>query len=191
MTQINLLPWRVQLREQRKVEFFTILSVCLALTFFILVIMHSIMRADINRQTQRNDRLKQEITLLDKKIIALRDLQQQKDRLITRMSIIQTLQVNRPLIVHAFDELVRLLPEGVYLTNIKRSGQVIILTGRAQSNTRVSTFMRNIENSQWLAQPILQEIKQDEKLSSFTNTFVLQLQQKMPIEDAKTHDKGH
>lgn len=189
MTHINLLPWRARLREERKREFIIILSAALGVTLVLMIIIHSIVETWFQNQEKRNAYLRQEILLLDTQISDLKDMQRQKEELLARMAIIQELQENRLLVVHLFDDLVRLLPEGVFLTSIKRDSQTITFQGRAQTNTRVSTFMRNLEGSKWYKQPVLQEIKTDEKLSAFSSIFSLQVQQKMP-DETKPAEKG-
>jgi type IV pilus assembly protein PilN len=113
------------------------------------------MSAAIASQNERNSMIEAEIAKLDKQIAEINGLETQKRRLIARMEIIETLQRSRPEIVHVFDEIVRVLPEGVYLTMLKQTGARIEMRGVAQSSTRVSAFMRNIDNSQWLADPAL------------------------------------
>lgn len=191
MRHINLLPWRARLREERKREFFIVLSVAVLITLFLLAIIHSIMKIKLEHQDQRNQYLEQQIIIFDHQITDLKGMQQQKEELLARMRIIQELQANRLLVVHLFDDLVRLIPDGVFLTSVKREGQNINLQGQAQTNTRVSTFMRNLEASQWYTQPILKEIKTDEKQGIFSSSFILQVLQKMPLEGRMTHVEGH
>jgi type IV pilus assembly protein PilN len=126
----------------------------------------------IEGQQRRNDQLRAEIKKLDKQIEEINDLETAKQRFIARMDIIEKLQRSRPEIVHVFDEIVRTLPEGVYLTAVKQNGNALKFEGVAQSSTRVSTFMRNIDGSQWLRNPAL-EVVQTAKSgpgSSFTLT---------------------
>jgi type IV pilus assembly protein PilN len=117
------------------------------------------MSASIEHQQERNGILTEEIAKLDKQIQEIIGLENQKAKLLARMEIIATLQRSRPEIVHVFDELVHVLPEGVYLTYLKQSGNRIEIRGVAQSSTRVSAFMRNIDNSQWLSDPSLQVVE--------------------------------
>jgi type IV pilus assembly protein PilN len=126
----------------------------------------------ISGQQQRNERLKAEIATLDKQIEQINSLEAQKQRFISRMDIIEKLQRSRPEIVHVFDELVRTLPDGTFLTGVTQTGHRLKLDGVAQSSTRVSTFMRNIDKSQWLKNPELSviETKKDQALGA---TFTL------------------
>ncbi|HUJ53123.1 MAG TPA: PilN domain-containing protein [Steroidobacteraceae bacterium] len=125
----------------------------------------------IEAQQHRNDTLRREIKTLDKQIEEINDLESAKQKFIARMEIIEKLQRSRPEIVHVFDEIVRTLPEGVYLTAVKQNGMRLKFDGVAQSSTRVSSFMKNIDGSQWLRNPELEVVKQ-EKISgsSFTLT---------------------
>jgi type IV pilus assembly protein PilN len=118
-----------------------------------------LMSSAISHQEARNQALQTQIEALEKQIEEINGLEKQKQALIARMEIIETLQRSRPEIVHVFDELVRVLPEGVYLTYLKQSGPRIEMRGIAQSSTRVSTFMRNIDSSEWLADPSLQVVE--------------------------------
>jgi len=145
------------------------------------------MSASIEHQNERNQIIKDEITQLDKQIEEIEGLENQKRRLLARMEIIETLQRSRPEIVHIFDEIVRALPEGVYLTFLKQSGTRIEMRGVAQSSTRVSAFMRNIDNSQWLADPSLQVVeskgREPGRGSDFT-LFATQRSQVPPAEES-------
>lgn len=172
MPRINLLPWREEQRKQRQKDF--AVSAAIAVVFGLLVVFFTnyIFEQRIDNQARRNDLLKQEIATLDKQIAEIRDLEAQKDRLLARMSIIEQLQRSRPEVVHLFDQLVRTLPEGVYLTSIKQEGSRLEIKGRAESSTRVSTLMRNIDGSDAMRSPMLQVVEAKDfdrqRLSEFT-----------------------
>jgi len=159
MPRINLLPWREAERKRKRHEFFLSLGAAFATAGLITLLGHWQMSASVQHQRDRNDYLTQEIAALDKQIEEINGLDAQKRRLLARMEIIETLQRSRPEIVHVFDEIVRLLPEGVYLTFLKQSGTRFEIRGVAQSSTRVSSFMRNIDASQWLSDPTLQIVE--------------------------------
>jgi len=159
MPRINLLPWREAERKRKRQEFFLSLGAAFATAGLITLLGHWQMSASVQHQRDRNDYLTQEIAALDKQIEEINGLDAQKRRLLARMEIIETLQRSRPEIVHVFDEVVRLLPEGVYLTFLKQSGTRFEIRGIAQSSTRVSSFMRNIDASQWLSDPTLQIVE--------------------------------
>ena len=159
MPSINLLPWRETERKRKRQEFFLSLGAALATAALVCLVGNWQMSSAIEHQAQRNQLLTDEIALLDKQIEEINGLDAQKQRLLARMDIIETLQRSRPEIVHIFDDVVRVLPEGVYLTYLKQTGKRFELRGIAQSSTRVSTFMRNIEASEWLADPSLQIVQ--------------------------------
>jgi len=159
MPRINLLPWREKQRLRRRNQFFAGLAGGLAAAGLVVGLANWIMSGIIANQNERNDLIKAEITQLDKKIAEILDLEASKDRLLARMAIIEQLQRSRPEVVHVFDELVRTLPDGVYLTSVKQSGKRLEIRGTADSNTRVSAFMRNMDQSKWLTQPDLQVVE--------------------------------
>ncbi|HEU4619070.1 MAG TPA: PilN domain-containing protein [Gammaproteobacteria bacterium] len=155
MPRINLLPWREELRQKRKKDF--MVALLAALIFGGLAVYGSKLTVQhwIGNQNARNKVLKDEIAKLDKQIEEISGLETQKNRLIARMEIIDQLQRSRPEIVHLFDELVNTLPDGVYLTEVKQTGTRLEIHGQAQSSTRVSALMRNIDSSDWLKNPSL------------------------------------
>jgi type IV pilus assembly protein PilN len=159
MPRINLLPWRESDRKRRRQEFMLSIVAVLGSAALVTLIGRWEMSGAIAHQEARNTELAKEISRLDDQIKEIEGLERQKDALIARMSIIETLQRSRPEIVHVFDELVRVLPEGVYLTYLKQTGPKIEMRGVAQSSTRVSTFMRNIDASDWLSDPSLQIVE--------------------------------
>jgi type IV pilus assembly protein PilN len=159
MPRINLLPWREAQRKRQRQEFFLAISAALGSAALVTLLGRWEMSAAIANQTERNAVIEAQIAVLDKQIAEINGLENQKRRLIARMEIIEKLQRSRPEIVHVFDEIVRVLPEGVYLTMINQTGPKIEMRGVAQSSTRVSAFMRNIDNSQWLADPALRIVE--------------------------------
>jgi type IV pilus assembly protein PilN len=166
MPRINLLPWRDEQRTKRRNQFFIGLAGGGAAAAAVILASNFIMDGIIDNQKDRNDLLKTEITALENKIEEIRNLEQSKDRLLARMAIIEQLQRSRPEIVHVFDELVRTLPDGVYLTGVNQNGKRLELRGNAESNTRVSAFMRNIDQSKWLTQPDLEVVEVKEATSN-------------------------
>jgi type IV pilus assembly protein PilN len=159
MPRINLLPWREQLRRERKLAFFVSLGIAAGVAAVTAFAAYLLLGSMIDSQDRRNDRLRAEIKVLDKQIEEINDLESQKQRFISRMQIIEKLQRSRPEVVHLFDELVKAMPDGTYLTSIKQTGNKIKVEGVAQSSTRVSTFMRNIAASQWLRNPELEVVE--------------------------------
>ena len=160
---LNLLPWREELQEQQKKEFLVFLGALLACTGLLILMVHMFIAKEINFQQSSNTLIKNEIKVLDQKIQEIKDLQKEKEQLLARMEIIQQLQTGRPHIVRLFDVVVRTIPEGLFLSSLTRTDSRILIDGKAESNTRVSTFMRNIETSKWLHSPILSLIQANEQ----------------------------
>ncbi len=175
MARINLLPWREEQRNQRKTEYLTIVGLCAVGALLVWGAVHWHFNERIDYQNSRNEFLQSEISKLDVKIQQIRELEKEKERLLARMKAIETLQTSRPIIVHIFDELVTSLPEGVYLKEIAQVGPKITIRGVAQSNARVSNYMRNVERSDWLKNPsldIIQTASEDgRRIASFTLRF--------------------
>jgi type IV pilus assembly protein PilN len=128
-------------------------------------------------QKSRNDRLTAEIVELDKSIEEIDGLERQKERLLARMEIIEQLQKSRPEIVHLFDEMVRQLPEGVYLTGMRQTGARVEIRGVAQSSTRVSALMRSVDASEWLSDPEVERVETTQSGASRQSEFVVYLKQ--------------
>jgi len=172
MPRINLLPWREGERKERKLAFLVALGVAAlaaGVTSFAAYLLYGSM---IESQEHRNQQLRAQIKTLDKQIEEINNLEVSKQKFIARMEIIEKLQRSRPEIVHVFDEIVRTLPEGVYLTGVKQTDKRLKFDGVAQSSTRVSSFMRNIDGSQWLRNPEL-EVVQTSKTSGPGSSFTL------------------
>jgi type IV pilus assembly protein PilN len=159
MPRINLLPWREELRQKRKKDFFVALACAVIAGGGVIYASKWAVQQRIDNQEVRNGVLQEEIRQLDAQIEQIRGLENQKERLVARMRIIEELQQARPLVVHLFDELVETLPEGTNLTRVEQTGARVELTGIASSTTRVATLMRNIEDSDWLATPELGSIE--------------------------------
>jgi type IV pilus assembly protein PilN len=159
MPSINLLPWRQELRQRRRKEFLIGIGAAVGLAALITLLAHLTVSSMIDAQNRRNELLKSEIAELDKAIEQILALEDQKARMISRMEVIDRLQASRPEVVKLFDQVVSTLPEGVYLTSVKQSGKKIEFNGVAQSSTRVSAFMRNIDASETLMAPELKVIQ--------------------------------
>jgi type IV pilus assembly protein PilN len=176
MPRINLLPHREARRKERKLRFTVALGAAAfgaAVTTFTVYMMFGSM---ISAQEARNEKLRSEIKTLDKQIEEINSLETSKQKFIARMEIIEKLQRSRPEIVHVFDEIVRTLPDGVYLTAVKQTDRRLKFEGVAQSSTRVSSFMRNIDNSEWLRSPEL-EVVQTGKDKAPGSSFTLDAEQ--------------
>ena len=155
MAKINLLPWRAERRKQREREFYGMLGIAALVAGAIGVgaVMHH--DAMIENQKRRNGLLTTEISALDARITEIADLERKKSAMLNRKAVIEQLQASRSQMVHLFDELVRTIPEGVRLNSIKQSGDQLTLDGLAQSNARVSAYLRNLGGSEWLTNPDL------------------------------------
>jgi len=172
MPRINLLPWREGERKERKLAFLVALGVAALAAGVASFAAYLLYGSMIESQEHRNQQLRVEIKTLDKQIEEINNLESAKQKFIARMEIIEKLQRSRPEIVHVFDEIVRTLPEGVYLTSVKQTARRLKFDGVAQSSTRVSSFMRNIDGSQWLRNPEL-EVVQTTKGAGTGSNFTL------------------
>ena len=159
MPRINLLAWRAELRQKRRNQFFIGLGGAVLAAGVVVLLANLVMGAIIDNQRSRNEMLKGEIQALDARIKEIIDLEAKKESLLARMDIIERLQRSRPEIVHVFDQLVRTLPDGVNLVTVKQTGSNIEIKGAAESNTRVSALMRNIDKSGWLKDPDLEVVE--------------------------------
>ncbi|HEY2807886.1 MAG TPA: PilN domain-containing protein [Steroidobacteraceae bacterium] len=186
MPRINLLPWREGQRKERKLAFLVALGVAALAAGVASFAAYLLYGSMIESQQHRNDMLRAEIKTLDKQNEEINDLENRKQKFIARMEIIEKLQRSRPEIVHVFDEIVRTLPEGVYLTAIKQNDKKLKFEGIAQSSTRVSSFMRNIDGSQWLRNPEL-EVVQSSKGSGPGSSFTMSAYQ---VSTAGADDAG-
>lgn len=166
MPHLNLLPWREEQRRQRNKDFVLTCVVFAVLMALTIGGVHYWYKDQIRLKQQRNALIEDNIQDLDKKIEAIRELYAEKDALEARMTIIAELQSSRPEIVHLFDEVVTSLPEGIFYQKIAQKGRVLTMSGVAQSNARVSSLMRNIEDSSWMQNPKLREIKREQKKAS-------------------------
>jgi type IV pilus assembly protein PilN len=182
MPRINLLPWRDEERKERKLAFFVAIGGATVAGGVVAFAAYLMLNSMIEGQVQRNDKLRTEIKLLDKQIEEINNLESAKQKFIARMEIIEKLQRSRPEIVHLFDEIVKQLPEGVYLTSVKQQGKRMRFDGIAQSSTRVSAFMRNIDGSEWLRGADL-EIVQSASGNTAGQSFTLYADQVSTVND--------
>lgn len=180
MAHINLLPWRESLRVQRKREFGVMVLVGVVLTVLAMWAWHQYNASLIDQQKRRNQYLETEIKKVTKQIREIKDLEKTRKKLIARMKVVANLQSSRPQIVHLFDELVSTLPEGIHLSEVIQSGKGVSVVGSAQSNARVSAYMRAVEASPWLAAPSLRVIEQKGKDGRGGNTFSMGMRQVVP-----------
>jgi type IV pilus assembly protein PilN len=186
MAHINLLPWREELRKQRQRDFLVVLGSAAFAMVLVVIYLHFYVQGEIEDQDARNKYLQGEIKKVEAQIKEIQELEQKKSELIARMQVIDRLQKDRPGIVHMFDELVRVVPDGMTLTSLKQSGDNIVIEGVAESNARVSALMRALDNSQWFGEPTLDVIKSPSAGGKNKNEgnriFTLRVKQKHPAE---------
>ena len=175
MATINLLPWREELRAELKKEFFIIVGVCAAIAAGIIFIWQLMLSTAIDQQIARNSYLQSNINELNQQVSQIAALRRQRAELISRMEVIQSLQGNRPEIVHIFDEIVRTLPDGVFYNEITRSGNNLNIRGTAESNNRVSSLMRQLDASDWFADPNLTGVTANRSAGEHANDFQMRV----------------
>ena len=186
MNRINLLPHREERRKRARQHFFVVAGGTAVLGILVVGLMHTFYAAKIETQTDRNRFLKSEIVKLDKDIAEIKKLRDEIQALLARKQVIETLQADRAQTVHLLDELVRQMPDGVYLRSVSQKGLRVNLVGYAQSNARVSTLMRNIDASPWLEKPELIEVR----ASNVANKRVSEFNLFLSLKRVATEDKG-
>lgn len=160
MANINLLPWREEMRRQKTNEYYTLMGLIVGLAAALIFSVQFHINQKIKFQkNSRNQYLVSQIDILKVKLKEIEELEDTKENLIARMNVIQDLQGSRPLIVHLFDEIVYTIPEGLWLTSIEQKDTTLTIQGKAESNARVSAYMRNVDNSKWMKKPLLQVIE--------------------------------
>ncbi len=191
-TQINLLPWREELRQEQKKQFAVMAVLTMILAAAIVGLIHIQMSGKIDYQLSRNGFVSNEISKLDDQIAEIKDLRKVRRSLLERMEVIQDLQTARPSIVHLFTEIVGTVPNGVYLENLNQGGGTLVMSGQAESNARVSTYMRNLSNSEWFKDPNLTVIEIEDKKVNRVSTFTLTVKQTSPnaTEEENKDDGG-
>ena len=177
MIRINLLPHREQAKKAKREQFFVLSGLVSVLAALIVFAVYTFIDAQVAAQTGNNDFLKKEIAVLDKQLDQIKRLKEQTQALLSRKQVIENLQRDRGETVYLLSEMVKQVPEGIYLKTLKQDGLNVSLTGYAQSNARVSALMRNIESSPWLENPQLIEVKagllNNRRINEFSMTFVL------------------
>ncbi len=200
MTRINLLPWREMARKESKRQFISIGVGAVILMGVVILYAHIHMAGMIDDQNSRNTFLEEETARIDNQIKEIKNLETEKNHLLARMNVIQQLQSRRSQVVHIFDEIEKKLPAGVYLTAMKQEKGELILNGVAESNGDVSSFMRNLEVSDWFESPWLEVIQsinkspekstEKAKEARYNNQFILHVKQSGNMDDDKeTKDK--
>ena len=192
ITVINLLPWREELRQEQKKQFGILTALMMLLATAIVGLIHIQMVTKIDYQLSRNKFMSGEIRKLDEEIAEISELRKVRRSLVERMEVIQDLQRSRPSIVHLFTEIVSTVPNGVYLESLTQTGNNLLMNGQAESNARVSTYMRNLDASDWLKAPNLSVIEIEDIKVNRISTFTLTVKQTSPDanEDEVSDDGG-
>jgi type IV pilus assembly protein PilN len=180
MIYINLMPWRERRRAERRKQFYSMVAVAAVIGAGLVLAAHTYVNMLIEHQESRNQILQAEIRLLDQKIARISELDRQRQAVIDRIEVIQTLQASRPEAVHLFDQLVRTLPEGTYFRELRQEGERIRLVGRAESNARISALMRRVDDSPWLQDSALQIIETRQEGPLQVRDFRLEATQTRP-----------
>ena len=186
MAQINLLPWREERRQELKKDFLVTVGLVLALGVGLVLLGDRIVDGQIQYQKSRNQYLVDNIKVLDEQVAEIRELQKKRNQLLDRMRVIQELQGNRPIIVRVLDQLVRTVPDGVFYTNLQTRDKNISIRGVAESNNRVSSLMRRLAGSDWLANPNLDAVRAAPDYGDQANTFNLTVQIQAPESENKS-----
>jgi type IV pilus assembly protein PilN len=176
MIKINLLPWREELRKQKQKQFINTLIFWIVFSVVIFASIHFYFDYQQTTQSQRNKILQDEIVLLDKKIVDIKNIEETKKYLLNKITVIHNLQRSRPETVHLFNEIPHITPDVLFITKVTRTGRNLIFEGRSPSNALISALMSAIETSHWLQSPTLDVIQADkasldkttEKLQNFT-----------------------
>lgn len=185
MARINLLPWRAERRKRRQSEFLRLLGGAVAVAALLSFLIVSGYNGRIQTQNERIAYLQTEIGKLDAQIAEIQTLDKQKAALLARKQVIEQLQANRSQMVHLFDELVRTIPDGVRLTSIKQASETLGLEGRAQSNARVSAYLRSLDGSGWMTGPDLSVIEAKDGDQALPYTFSLSVKMTSPQKEAE------
>jgi type IV pilus assembly protein PilN len=188
MAHINLLPWREWERERKKNEFFARLGMVFVAGALVILATGWVLDGAIDNQRNRNQFMQGKIALLDEQIAEIRNLAEEREKLLSRMRVIQDLQGNRPVIVRVFDEMVRTLAKGVYYHSVVMSNKNVSMVGTAESNNRISTLMRDLEKSDWFAGPNLKGLKENASAGAQASDFSLTVNQVDP--NAAAEEEG-
>jgi type IV pilus assembly protein PilN len=183
MANINLLPWREELRQERQRQFISVLGLVALLAVALMGATYTVFDSKLENQRTRNQFLQGEIRKLDSKIKEIKQLEQERADLVERMNIIQDLQKSRPQVVHIFDEIVAKVPEGVNFSSIKRVKNTLTFDGITESSPRISKFLRNLEASKWIKNGDLKDISPDKKSGANRKHFVLVTEISSPLNE--------
>lgn len=176
MSNINLLPWREEARQKQQQEYLTALLASAIAAALLMFAVSSYFGSKIDSQRARNSFLQAETAILDQKIQELNELKQQKQDLEQRLKLVQELQQSRNLLTQLFNAMADITPQGVYLTRVEKQGRLLKIEGKSESNNRLATLVRNIEQLDWLHSPSIQTIQVDEIRPKILSRFVMTVQ---------------
>lgn len=180
MIQINLLPWREEARKIHKQQFFVELGIAVAATIFILLIMHIFIGNKVSKQQIRNSLIQQEITIINAKLSKFHHISKQKTEVNAQLQSLVDLHNNRYLTVKLLDELIRLVPKEVYLTQIDYKQHLLAIKGDATNDAQIDQFMDSIKASPWFTQPSLNEIVATQENKQYKKSFQIVTRLKIP-----------
>lgn len=180
MAHINLLPWRERLRKEQLQQFYAMLGAAAAVGVLIVLAVHMQFSAMIDHQNARNQYLEREIAELDKRIAEIRAIEETRRNLVERMKVIEDLQTSRPVMVRLFDEMVKTLPEGTYVTSLVQKGGSLDIDGKAESYARVSSYLQRLDASDWLSGSALKVIQTNVEAGYRVSNFSLNIKQVTP-----------
>lgn len=183
MARINLRPWREELRAEKQRQFVVMLFGALILAAGLAFLWQTHVQGQIDHQESRNDYIRNAMSDLEEQIAEIEDLKERREELLSRMKVIQDLQGQRPVIVRAFDEMVQTLPDGLYYTQLEKSDDNVSIVGMAESNSRISSLMRNFETSDWFSEPNLTNVSAADEQRSGYSRFNLSVKQVVPDAD--------
>lgn len=180
MANINLRPWREELRAEKQQQFVVMLVGALIVAAGLAFLWKSHLDGEIRYQESRNAYVQSAMKELDAQIKEIEDLRRKRDELISRMQVIQDLQGKRPVIVRVFDELVRTLPDGLFYSDLKKAGEQVSIVGMAESNSRISSLMRHFDDSDWFTNPNLTNVSAADNARAGYSQFTLSVKQQTP-----------
>jgi type IV pilus assembly protein PilN len=190
MAKINLLPWRQAYREEKKREFVTILLGVVILSALCAYVWVVSVESSIENQNSRNKLLEDEIAKLELQVKEIAEIKKVRADLLARIKVIQDLEGTRPVIVRYFDDFVRTIPDGVFITSMERKGDLIMLEGVAESYNRISSFVRNLDESEWFADTKLSSVKAASGEGEQANSFQLTVSTSAPLELKEDPNSG-
>lgn len=188
MPNINLRPWREELRAQEQQEFLMITGLSALAGVMIFFALKGVMDGRLENQTARNDYLKSEISKLDIKIKEVSDLKRQRQELVERMELIQNLQGNRPVIVRVFDGITRSVPDDLYLDEIKKTGNAMSIKGYSEANSQIAELMRNFDTAEWFTKPVLIDVSASKDPANPYSEFSMTVQEVTPKVEGEEED---